>query len=110
MNNDIIKNDINISNINLNNIKQYEEIADLLKAIAHPARICIIRGLMNKGSCNVGYMQNCLNLPQSTVSQHLQKLKSLGIIKGERDGLQINYNICNETIVNIINAIFPVES
>jgi len=105
MNNDIIINDINI-----NDIKQYEEIADLLKAIAHPARICIIRGLMNKGSCNVSYMQNCLNLPQSTVSQHLQKLKSLGIIKGERNGLQINYSICNKTIVSIINAIFPTDS
>jgi len=99
MNNDIMNNDI----------KQYEEIADLLKAIAHPARICIIRGLMNKGSCNVSYMQNCLNLPQSTVSQHLQKLKSLGIIKGERNGLQINYSLCNETIINVINAIFPDE-
>ncbi|MBU3110333.1 ArsR/SmtB family transcription factor [Clostridium lacusfryxellense] len=94
----------------INDIKQYEQIADLLKAIAHPARICIIRGLMNKGSCNVSYMQDCLNLPQSTVSQHLQKLKSLGIIKGERNGLQINYSISNETIINIINAIFPDES
>lgn len=90
-------------------IKQYEEIADLLKAISHPARICIIRGLMNKGSCNVSYMKDCLNLPQSTVSQHLQKLKSLGIIKGERNGLQINYSISNETIINVINAIFPDE-
>lgn len=91
------------------NFEQYTEIADLLKAIAHPARICIIRGLMNKGRCNVSYMQNCLNLPQSTVSQHLQKLKSFGIIKGERNGLQINYKICNGTIINVINAIFPDE-
>jgi predicted transcriptional regulator len=62
---------------------------------------------MAKGSCNVSYMQDCLNLPQSTVSQHLQKLKSLGIIKGERNGLQVNYKIANETIINIINSIFP---
>jgi len=90
--------------------QQYTEIAELLKALAHPVRICIIRGLMNKGSCNVSYMQGCLNLPQSTISQHLQKLKSLGIIKGERNGLQINYKICNETIENIVNAMFPDES
>ena len=89
--------------------QQYSEIAELLKALAHPVRICIIRGLMNKGSCNVSYMQNCLNLPQSTISQHLQKLKALGIIKGERNGLQINYSVSNETIVNIINAMFPDE-
>jgi len=89
--------------------QQYTEIAELLKALAHPVRICIIRGLMNKGSCNVSYMQGCLNLPQSTISQHLQKLKALGIIKGERNGLQINYKICDETIINIVNAMFPDE-
>jgi predicted transcriptional regulator len=89
--------------------QQYTEIAELLKALAHPVRICIIRGLMNKGSCNVTYMQDCLNLPQSTISQHLQKLKALGIIQGERNGLQINYKICNKTIVNVVNAMFPDE-
>ncbi|MGH4118685.1 ArsR/SmtB family transcription factor [Clostridium sp.] len=93
-----------------NDYEQYTEIADLLKALAHPVRICIIRGLMGKGSCNVSYMQDCLNLPQSTVSQHLQKLKSLGIIKSTRNGLQVNYEIANQTIVNVINAIFPDEN
>jgi len=92
-----------------NNFQQYTEIAELLKALAHPVRICIIRGLMNKGSCNVTYMQDCLNLPQSTISQHLQKLKALGIIKGDRNGLQINYKICNKTIINVVNAMFPDE-
>jgi predicted transcriptional regulator len=90
--------------------QQYTEIADLLKALAHPVRICIIRGLMDKGSCNVSHMQDCLSLPQSTVSQHLQKLKSLGIIEGERNGLEINYKICNETIINLINSLFPSEN
>ncbi|MCJ7689972.1 MAG: ArsR family transcriptional regulator, partial [Clostridiaceae bacterium] len=47
--------------------------------------------------------------PQSTVSQHLHKLKSLGIIKSSRHGLQVNYEIANQTIVNVINAIFPSE-
>lgn len=89
--------------------QQYTEIAELLKALAHPVRICIIRGLMNTGSCNVSYMQDCLSLPQSTISQHLQKLKALGIIKGERNGLQINYTICNQTIINVVNAMFPEE-
>ncbi|MBW9155202.1 MULTISPECIES: ArsR/SmtB family transcription factor [Clostridium] len=89
--------------------QEYTEIAELLKALAHPVRICIIRGLMKKGSCNVSYMQDCLNLPQSTISQHLQKLKALGIIQGERNGLQINYKICNETIVDIVNVMFPDE-
>ena len=89
--------------------QQYTEIADLLKAVAHPVRMCIIKGLINKGSCNVSHMQDCLGLPQSTVSQHLQKLKALGIIEGERNSVEINYKICNETIISVINAIFPNE-
>ncbi|QAT39011.1 metalloregulator ArsR/SmtB family transcription factor [Clostridium sp. JN-9] len=92
-----------------NNIKEYNESAELLKVLAHPARLCIVRGLLNKGQCNVTYMQNCLGLPQSTISQHLQKLRSAGIIEGERNGLEINYKVCNEKVISIINVLFGEE-
>ena len=62
----------------------YQEPAELLKAIAHPVRLCIVRGLWQGGGCNVSHMQDCLGIPQSTISQHLQKqivingLKAIG--------------------------------
>jgi len=65
----------------------YEKKADKIKAIAHPHRLCIIKGLI-EGGCNVTKIQECLSLPQSTVSQHLAKLKAAGIIDGERKGTQ----------------------
>ena len=34
-------------------IKAYNEVAELLKVIAHPVRLCIINGLINKGKCNI---------------------------------------------------------
>ncbi|MDF2881332.1 MAG: transcriptional regulator, ArsR family [Clostridiaceae bacterium] len=92
-----------------NNIKQYNDSAELLKVLAHPARLCIVRGLLNKGQCNVTYMQNCLGLPQSTISQHLQKLRAAGIIEGERNGLEINYKVCNEKVISIIKVLFGEE-
>lgn len=92
-----------------NNIKQYNDSAELLKVLAHPARLCIVRGLLNKGQCNVSYMQNCLELPQSTISQHLQKLRTAGIIEGERNGLEINYKVCNEKVISIIKVLFSEE-
>lgn len=46
--------------------KKYEVTAEILKALAHPVRLCIVKGLMNK-QCNVSHMQECLELPQSTV-------------------------------------------
>nr|WP_218653081.1 metalloregulator ArsR/SmtB family transcription factor [Paenibacillus sp. 79R4] len=80
-----------------------------MKALAHPVRLCIIRGLMDKQRCNVSYMQECLDLPQSTVSQHLQKLRSAGIVEAERNGLEIHYRIVDEKIRKLITALFEEE-
>lgn len=86
-------------------INNYNATADVLKALGHPARLCIVNGLINNEGCNVSYMQSCLNIPQSTVSQHISKLKAAGIIVGERNGLEIMYKVVNEDAINIINAL-----
>lgn len=92
-----------------NNFKAYNEAADILKALAHPVRLCIVRGLIEKSSCNVTYMQECLDLPQSTVSQHLQKLRSMGIVEADRKGLEVNYSVTNERVKQIIEIMFKEE-
>ena len=84
---------------------RYSDIAEVLKVLAHPIRLCIVKSLLENGECNVGHMYTCLQLPQSTVSQHLQRLRFAGIIEGNRKGLEINYRIKNETIANLINSI-----
>ena len=88
------------------NYMKYTEVSEILKVMAHPIRLCIIKGLLETGSCNVSHMQQCLNIPQSTLSQHLQKLKAAGIIKGMRNGVEINYKVCNELVVDLVNALF----
>lgn len=90
---------------NMEDMKEYVEKSDILKAIAHPVRLCIVRGLMNK-QCNVTKIQECLKIPQSTVSQHLGKLKAAGIIAGERKGLEICYKVVNQQVKDIITQIF----
>ncbi|MEG6567586.1 metalloregulator ArsR/SmtB family transcription factor [Thermoanaerobacterium saccharolyticum] len=85
--------------------KKYETIAEKLKAIAHPYRLCIVRGLLS-GECNVTTIQECLNLPQSTVSQHISKLKSAGIIEGKRNGLEICYRVVDNDIINAVKLLF----
>lgn len=89
--------------------KQYSEYAELLKVLAHPVRLCIVKGLLEKGECNVTYMQSCMDVPQSTVSQHIQKLKSAGVIEGRRDGLEIHYKVCNEKAAKIIQDLFQCK-
>ena len=86
-------------------LKAFEEKAEKLKAISHPHRLCIIKGLMDS-SCNVTKIQECLKLPQSTVSQHLAKLKSAGIIEGKRNGLEICYRVVDEDVMEIVKKLF----
>ncbi|OPY57839.1 MAG: Transcriptional repressor PagR [Pelotomaculum sp. PtaU1.Bin035] len=92
-----------------NDFEIYFETAELLKVIAHPVRLCIIRGLLDKGKCNVTYMQTCLKLPQSTISQHLQKLRAAKVIVGKRSGVEISYSINNDTVKQLINILFSGE-
>lgn len=84
---------------------KYNETAEMLKVLAHPIRICIVKGLLENGECNVSHMQNCLSAPQSTISQNIQKLRTAGIIEGRRSGLEIYYSVCNEKVSDLINML-----
>lgn len=67
------------------------EIAQVAKALAHPARIAIIEYLMKVNSCVCGDIVNELPLAQATISQHLKELKQANIIKGNIEGNSICY-------------------
>ncbi len=68
-------------------------IADLAKALAHPARVAILEFLASKDTCNCGDIVEELPLSQATVSQHLAELKRVGLIKGEFEGPRVCYCI-----------------
>lgn len=68
-------------------------IADLAKAISHPARVSILLYLIKKNSCVCGDIVDELPLSQSTVSQHLKELKRVGILQGEIEGTKTCYCI-----------------
>ena len=59
-----------------------QQVAAWAKALAHPARIAILRVLAERGSCVCGEVVQVLPLAQATVSQHLKELKEAGLIKG----------------------------
>ncbi|EDM77816.1 transcriptional regulator, ArsR family protein [Plesiocystis pacifica SIR-1] len=68
-----------------------EVLARLAKALAHPARVAILRLLVRHEGCIVGDIVDELPLAQSTVSQHLKQLKAAGLIRGEVDGPRVCY-------------------
>ena len=65
--------------------------AALAKALAHPARIRILRLLQATPGCIGGDIVGAVGLAQSTVSEHLRILKSAGVITGEIDGPRVCY-------------------
>ncbi len=85
--------------------KIIEEKAEILKAISHPVRLCIVNGLLLTPCCTVNKIQSCLGLPQSTISQHLIRLKNSGIVAGDRDGTEVKYHVINQDVIDIINCI-----
>ena len=71
-------------------------IADLAKALAHPARVAILQFLARQDECLCGDIVEELPLSQATVSQHLAELKRVGLIKGEIEGPRVCYCINRE--------------
>jgi len=80
------------------------EKSELLKVIAHPVRLCLLNCLM-ESSCNVTTLVHLMEIPQSTVSQHLAKLRTAGIIAGTRNGLEVTYRVVNTDVIKIIELI-----
>jgi ArsR family transcriptional regulator len=74
------------------------ELAALAKALAHPARVQILRMLARRSDCVCGDIVEELPLAQSTVSQHLKVLKDVGLIRGEVDGARVCYCIDPQTL------------
>lgn len=70
-----------------------QDLAAFAKAVAHPARIAILKVLAQKNECICGEIVDILPLAQSTVSQHLKELKNAGLIDGNIDGPRSCYCI-----------------
>ncbi|MCO8122309.1 metalloregulator ArsR/SmtB family transcription factor [Stieleria sp. TO1_6] len=81
------------SPVKLNPDPTADDFAKLAWAIAHPARVQIVRFLIGRHACVCGEIVQQLPLAQSTVSQHLKILKESGLIQGEVDGPKVCYCI-----------------
>lgn len=78
--------------------------SEILKALGHPVRYCIVEGLLS-GERNVAYIMNCLSLPQPTVSRHLQILKSAGILEVQRVGNEMHYSVINPEARKVVESL-----
>ncbi|HDR4871951.1 ArsR/SmtB family transcription factor [Bacillus thuringiensis] len=77
---------------------------ELLKIMAHPVRLQIVMELERNKICNVTQLTELLDVPQSTVSQHLSKMRGK-ILRSERRGLEMYYHIVNSKACQIVGVL-----
>ncbi|CAN7437181.1 metalloregulator ArsR/SmtB family transcription factor [Pseudoduganella sp. LjRoot289] len=85
-----------------------DEIAVLCKALAHPARVQLLRYLAAYGACYFGSLADVLPLAPSTISQHVSILKQAGLILGSSDEQRVCYCVNPERLAQLkqlINAL-----
>ena len=73
--------------------EKQNRLAQMMKALAHPARIAIIQHLVRTDACVCGDLVDELGLAQATISQHLKELKNAGLIQGTIEGTSVCYCI-----------------
>ncbi|EEL67324.1 MULTISPECIES: metalloregulator ArsR/SmtB family transcription factor [Bacillus cereus group] len=92
----------------LQNKKEMNQIpeadVELLKIMAHPVRLQIVKELNHHRICNVTQLTDILKIPQSTVSQHLSKMRGK-ILRSERRGLEMYYHIENFKACQIVSVL-----
>ena len=85
-----------------------EALALRLRALAHPARLAIVRALAQTGRCQCGQIVRGLTLAQSTVSQHLKVLKEAGLITGTIEGPRSCYCLDRATVQALAGDLLPL--
>lgn len=82
-----------------------EAVAALAKALAHPARVRIIRLLLKKQACVGCDIVDEIRLAQSTVSEHLRILKAAGVITGEIDRPRVCYSLSPDRLIPLASLL-----
>ena len=78
--------------------------ADVIKVVGHPDRLRILE-FLEDGEKAVGDIQDCLDLPQAIVSQHLAKMRGWDIVESRREGIHVFYWIVEPKVTHILDCI-----
>jgi len=78
--------------------KLFEIQAEVCKVLTSPKRLEIIH-LLKDGEKSVSELVEMLGIPKANVSQHLSILKSRGILRSRREGVNIYYSIANPKVI-----------
>ncbi|MED3466957.1 ArsR/SmtB family transcription factor [Bacillus cereus] len=93
----------NVFYMELNDLNhELERSAEILRVLAHPVRLQIVHQLVRKQTLNVTELQQILTLPQSTVSQHLHKMRNHKVLSHERKGTEVFYRVDDKQVKQVL--------
>ena len=89
-----------------------KQVVAALKAMAHPARLKILRLLKQKGQCSIGKgvgmcacdVQDHVTLSQPTISHHMAILRKSGLVQAEKHGLWMWYRRDEKSLKELAQA------
>lgn len=84
--------------------EKLERVAEVLKTIAHPVRLSILEVLQIHDRLTVSELKEKTNTEQSLLSHHLIKMKDKGVLKANREGKNIFYELADKHITNIFDC------
>ena len=87
--------------------KQLEIRAGILKAMAHPSRLLVLQAL-NNSEMSVAQLTELVGADMSTVSRHLAVLKGAGLLKTDKRGNQVFYQLTAPCVLSFFQCLDEV--
>ncbi|MGA2027898.1 MAG: metalloregulator ArsR/SmtB family transcription factor [Syntrophobacteraceae bacterium] len=84
--------------------ERIQRAADILKTVAHPARLRIIE-ILEAGEQPVAQICKRLSAPQPYISHHLSLMKAKGILSSRRNGSRVLYWVANKNVIEVIHCV-----
>lgn len=84
-------------------LRLYEQFARIGKAISHPRRLELVE-LLAQGERSVEVLANAAQLTVANTSQHLQQLRSAGLVTSRKEGLRVFYRLANEDVGEMLEV------
>jgi len=85
-------------------IDEAEHIAEVMSALATPARVLILARLLDEPA-TVGQLVDELGLGQASVSNHLRILRHLDLAVGDRDGRHVTYRLQDDHVRAMVEQV-----
>jgi len=85
--------------------KKLEKAAYILKTIAHPTRLAVVGLLENKERLSVNEICEALGCEQSLLSHHLTNMRLKGLLRAEKEGLNVFYSLKERNLISIMECI-----